>query len=339
MTGCPATPLIVSTFNKGLMKKTDPRHAFEVMKWNHSLEGIISIDSSYLENGYIVGNAGRTLEANFQDWTLAQMAVRLGRQKDKRYFLNRSEGWKSLYREDQGLIFAKGLNGQWVTDNPLDGNGWVEANSWQGTWSVSHDLRQLSKMMGGDKAMSDKLEYAFKSADKQDFIFGYGSGYISYANQPGCSNAHVFSWAGQPWKTQYWVRKVNEQAYGATSPDFGYGGHDEDQGQMGGVSALMSIGLFSVRGTASSDPVYEITSPVFDKITIKLNNDYYPGKDFTIKTYNNSPDNCYIQSAQLNGKALNTFWFRHSDFAKGGLLEIWLGPVPNKNWGVAGYPN
>ena len=338
MTGCPATPLIVSTYNKGLMTKTDPEHAYQAMKWNHSLEGIISIDSSYLTRGYITGNAGRTLEANFQDWALAQMAGRLGHRKDMKYFLGRSGGWHSLYREDRKLIFPKDAEGRWVTDNPLDGNGWVEANAWQGTWSVSHGLRELSALMGGDDVLCDSLEHAFRMAEPQDFIFGYGSGYVSYANQPGCSNAHVFSWAGKPWLTQYWVRKVQHQAYGATTPDFGYGGHDEDQGQMGGVSALMAMGLFSVRGTAAADPEYEITAPVFDEIIISLDKRYYSGDEFRIRTYGNSAENCYIQKAKLNGKDLNTFWFPHSVFSEGGLLEIWLGPEPNMDWGVAGYP-
>ncbi len=182
--------------------------------------------------------------------------------------------------------------------------------------------------------MCQKLNYAFEKAEPEHFVFAYSSGYVSYANQPGCSNAHVFNYAGKPWLTQYWVRKVNELAYGGTSPDLGYGGHDEDQGQMGGVSALMSIGLFSLKGTASAHPVYEITSPVFDEIRIKLDQRYYPGKTFTIKTHNNSAENCYIQKAELNGKPMNRFWFPHEEFAKGGLLELWLGDKPDKEWGV-----
>lgn len=338
MTGCPATPLIVCTYNKGLMKKTDPEHAYQQMKWNHGLEGIISIDNNYLENGYIVGNAGRTLEANFQDWSLAQMAKKLGHESDAEYFIKRSKGWKSLYNPDQKLIFPKDEKGDWVTDNALDGNGWVESNSWQATWSVSHDLLELADTMGGGSVLCEKLNYAFEKAAPQDFIYGYSSGYISYANQPGCSNAHVFSWGGKPWLTQYWVRRVQDQAYGKTTPDYGYGGHDEDQGQMGAVSALMSLGLFSIRGTASAEPVYEITSPIFDEVVFELDRNYYPGREFKLKVYNNSPENCYIQKVKLNGKPLKTFWFYHKDFIKGGLLEIWLGDKPNKNWGVAGYP-
>ncbi len=100
----------------------------------------------------------------------------------------------------------------------------------------------------------------------------------------------------------------------------------------------MSIGLFSLKGTVSQDPVYEITSPIFDEVTIKLDPAYYTGKEFVIKTYNNSKENSYIQKAQLNGEPLNNFWFKHSEFAKGGLLEIWLGPQPNKLWGVGNLP-
>src|SRR5690606_5620598 len=142
----------------------------------------------------------------------------------------------------------------------------------------------------------EKLNHAFEQAKESDFVFAYNDGYVSYANQPGCSNAHVFSYAGKPWLTQYWVRRVQEQAYGGTTPDLGYGGHDEDQGQMGGVSALMSIGLFNIMGNQSQDPVYDITAPIFDEVIIQLDNKYYKGKRFIIKTYNNSPRNCYIQS-------------------------------------------
>ena len=103
---------------------------------------------------------------------------------------------------------------------------------------------------------------------------------------------------------------------------------------MGGVSALMKLGLFSLRGTSSKEPVYEITTPEFDEITIQLDPQYYPGKEFKIKTYDNTPDNIYIQKAKLNGKPLEKFWFYHKDFAKGGLLELWLGPKPHKSWGA-----
>ncbi len=337
MTGCPATPLIVSAYTKGILTKVDANHAFDVMKWNHMPGGMLEANQQYINNGYFVGgwgSAGRTLEACFQDWSLGQMAMGLKKKDDAKYFLERSTGWKKLFNQQQKLIFPKDEKGNWLHSDPLSGEGWVEANSWQATWSVSHDISGLSKLMGGNDTLCKKLNFAFEQAEPTDFVFGYGDGYISYANQPGCSNAHVFNYAGKPWLTQYWVRKVNEQAYGGITPDKGYGGHDEDQGQMGGVSALMSMGLFSLRGTASIDPVYDITSPVFDEVVISLDSKYYPGGKFVIKTHNNSKDNMYIQKATLNGKVLNQFWFNHSDFAKGGILELWQGPMPNKEWGT-----
>lgn len=344
MTGCPATNMIVSAFMKGVLKKADPQHAFELMKKNHLPGGMMEQFAGegalefYIENGYCPDNAGITLEWAFQDWSLAQMAKRLGRSEDHKVFEQRAAGWKALYRPDQGLVFPKNREGKWLHDDPLSNQGWVEANAWQGTWSVSHDIAGLARLMGGADKLSAKLDHAFRQSVADDFVFGYGAGYVSYANQPGCSNAHVFNHAGQPWLSQYWVRRVNEQAYGGITPDLGYGGHDEDQGQMGGVSALMSLGLFSLRGNNSQTPIYELTGPVFDQVTIHLDPTYYKGKTFVIKTYDNSTDRPYIRAARLNGKPLETCWITHQDYARGGLLELWMDDKPNKRWGVSPAP-
>ncbi len=338
MTGCPATNLITSAFQKGVLTKKPVETAYRVMKENHAPGGMMGGKAEiefYIKNGYYPSNAGITLEIAFQDWALAQMAKKLGKKKDYAYFSERSEGWQHLYDSTQKLIFPKNNEGNWVHKNPLSGHGWVEANAWQATWSVSHGIGPLAQMMGGNDSLCQRLNFAFEQAKSQDFVFGYGAGYVSYANQPGCSNAHVFNYAGRPDLSQYWVRKVNEQAYGGVTPDKGYGGHDEDQGQMGGVSALTSIGLFSLTGTSGIDPVYDITSPVFDEINIKLNNAYYPGKEFVIKTHGNAREHYYIQRGALNGQPHRQFFFSHRDFAKGGLLELWLGPQASRSWGVA----
>jgi predicted alpha-1,2-mannosidase len=341
MTSCPATNLITGTFQKGLLTKADKLHAFNIIKQNHLPGGMLGSKEDiefYTKNGWWKNNAGITIEASFQDYAIAQMAKSLGKKKDYNFFIKRSEGWKNCFNPELGLLFPKDQDGKFLHNDPLSGKGWVEANAWQATWGVSQDIPGLAKLMGGNDSLCKKLNYAFEKAEPDDFVFAYNEGYISYANQPGLSDAHVFNYAGKPWLTQYWVRKVQEKAYSGTTPDLGYGGQDEDQGQMGSLNALMSIGLFSLKGTVSQDPVYEITSPIFDEVTIKLDPAYYQGKEFVIKTYNNSKENCYIQKAQLNGKQLNNFWFKHSEFAKGGLLEIWLGPQSNKSWGIGNLP-
>ncbi|MHC4694832.1 MAG: glycoside hydrolase domain-containing protein, partial [Planctomycetota bacterium] len=304
MTGCPATSLITATWQKDLMHKVDEDKAYEAMKRSHPL---------------MIRDAGvgQMVQGAFEYWALAQTAGEMGRDADIQSFRKWFDGWKKYFDPERNLLSGR----------------WVEANDWQGTFGVSHDIKGLAKLMGGSDELAKKLNYAFEQGASSDFVYTYNKGYVSYANQPGCSNAHVFNHAGYPWLSQYWVRRVSRQAYGGTNPNIGYGGHDEDQGQMGGISALMKIGLFSLRGTCSRRPIYEITSPEFDEIIIKLDPRYYPGGEFRIKTYDNHQKNCYIQKARLNGKPLDNCWFYHEDFARGGLLELWLGPEPNKNWG------
>ena len=341
MTSNPAANLVVSTFQKGLLTKADPLHAYEILKRNQMPGGMLGGGPGgkpddvafYIRNGWWPGNAGITIEAAFQDWGVAQMAKKLGKKKDEQEFMRRSRSWMNCFDTTQKLLFPKGRDGKFLHSNPLSGEGWVEANAWQASFGVSHDIAGLAKLMGGEDVLCEKLNYAFEHAAASDFVFAYNDGYISYANQPGCSNAHVFNYAGKPWLSQYWVRRVKEQAYGGITPDLGYGGHDEDQGQMGGVSALMAMGLFSLTGNQSATPVYDITSPIFDTITIQLDNRYYKGKQFVIRTHDNSKENMYIQRATLNGNPQQKAWFSHDLFANGGELELWLGNQPNKNWG------
>lgn len=342
MTGCPATNMLVSTFMKGLMKKTEPRQAYEAIKRNHRPGGMMSYESAddlnfYIRHGYCPLNAGKTMEWAFQDWGAARMASRLGYKADAREFERRSHAWTPLFDSGQGLIFPKDRKGRWLHRDPLSGAGWVEANSWQATWSLSHDLPRLISLMGGADSFCAKLDSAFRLAAPTDFVHAYSGGYVSYANQPGCSNAHLFSYGGKPWLTQYWVRRVKEQAYGGVTPDKGYGGHDEDEGQMGGVSALMALGLFSVTGTESDTPYYDITSPIFDRITIRLNSHYYSGKEFVIIVHGNSAGNCYIQRARLNGEEWDYAQMAHAALADGGCLELWLDKQPNTQWGKLKY--
>ncbi len=119
--------------------------------------------------------------------------------------------------------------------------------------------------------------------------------------------------------------------YGST-PMHGWLG-DEDEGQMGAWFVMSAMGLFQTEGGTSVKPFYEIGSPLFEKITIHLNDKYYKGGTFTIEAKNTSDANRYIQSAQLDGKALNKPWFYHSDLADGGTLVLDMGPSPNQNWG------
>lgn len=339
MTGCPATSLITSAYQRGITRKWSPSVGYCMMKRNHAKGGMLALDMDkeldfYIRHGYCPDNAGLTIQWAFEDWALAEMAGKMGKQKDYSYFHQRSMGWSASFHKEAKLILPRREDGSWLHTDLTNGWGYVEANAWQATFGLSHDIPGLVQQMGGNDTLCALLNHAFEEAVSTDFVFGYGDGYVSYANQPGCSNAHVFAHAGKPWLTQYWVRRVKEQAHGDITPDKGYGGHDEDQGQMGGIGTLMAIGLFSLDGASGQHPTYDITSPVFDEVTIRLDSTYYKGSQFKIRTYHNSKENCYIQHARLNGKEYYSYQLSHSDFAQGGLLELWLGDTPNENWGV-----
>lgn len=127
------------------------------------------------------------------------------------------------------------------------------------------------------------------------------------------------------WKTlsyPKWTRLICDEFYGVTG-EHGYGyGQDEDQGQLGAWHVLAGMGLFDVQGGVCDKPTFQIGSPLFDKVEIKLNPQYAKGKSFVIEVENNTPDAYYIQSAEFNGKPLNDCWIYREDFFKGGTLKL-----------------
>ncbi|MBQ2186114.1 MAG: glycoside hydrolase family 92 protein, partial [Bacteroidaceae bacterium] len=143
--------------------------------------------------------------------------------------------------------------------------------------------------------------------------------------------AFLFNWAGHPWLTQKWARKVAERYYGSGVSNAYLG--DEDQGQMSAWFVMAALGLFQTDGGCRVEPIYEIASPIYQKAVIRLGKRYGRGKDFVIEARNASRRNMYVQSAILNGKSLQTFHFPASELLRGGSLVLEMGPEPNKQWG------
>jgi putative alpha-1,2-mannosidase len=276
--------------------------------------------------------ASMTLEYAYQDWCLAQYAKALGKGDDYKLFMKRALNYKSLWNPTLKLTHPRSKDGKWMEGYGLfTGDDFCEGTSLQYSYFVPHDITGLYQLMGSREKFTENLNQLFENSEYRNFV---DHNFINYSNQPSTGLAHMFNHSGAPWLSQKWVRMVKDKTFGGTTPFSGYPG-DEDQGQMGALGALMSMGLFELRGGAATEPVYEITSPIFDKVTIHLDSDYYPGKKFVIETRNNSSENMYIQSAKLNGKSLNKCWFTHEEFMQGGKLELDLGAEPNKNWGSA----
>ncbi|MCG6186830.1 GH92 family glycosyl hydrolase [Maribellus maritimus] len=357
MIGDPSACFFATAYNKGI-RNYDAETAYEGLRKNAFPEGsrdhggyehkIDYPDKTmvdyYLERGYVpedvnakgwhCGGVALTLEYAYQDWCLAQMAKNMKNEADYNMFMKRSENYKNVWNPQTGYMHPREQDGSWIGNfDPSVSKtprGFCESNSAIYSYFVPHDIEGLAALSGGKDAFVEKLNSQFEKAQQYGFVPNKEM-WVDYSNQPGTGMAHVFNKAGAPWLSQKWVRKVKE-AFSDTTAYGGYNG-DEDQGQMGALGVLMAIGLFEEDGGASANPSYELTSPLFDKITIHLDNKYYPGKTFIIETKNNSEQNMYIQSARLNGENWNKYWFSHKTFAKGGKLEIILGDKPNKMWG------
>jgi predicted alpha-1,2-mannosidase len=307
--------------------------------------GYVPVEIVNRGGGMHRGGTAMTLEYAYQDWCLSHMARMLGKADDAAMFAKRAENWRNVFDTATGWTRPRHESGKWMDDfSPvaLEGSkfnspGYIEGNSATYSFYVPHQIEELIKAMGGADAFVKRLDSSFIKAEPYKFITPHGehaTGWIDYENQPSCHMAHLFNFAGAPWKTQYWVRKVNEITFGGTTPYSGYNG-DEDQGQLGALGVLMAIGLFDVQGCVGENPELEITSPLFDRtiITLPSPGGSAAGRENSFEIIvkrKKADDDIYIQKVTLNGKNHQSIRFPATDFMNGGKLEIELGPKPNK---------
>jgi len=331
--------LIVSAWQKGI-RDFDAEKAYRAMRHiqtepgrPHEGGGHVGNRqlAPYMELGYVPvekGPVSNTLEYAYDDWCVAQMAKALGKSEDYEHFMKRAANYKNVFDPSVGYTREKHQDGRWVEAfSPFSGKGFVEGNSWQYTWFVPHDVKGLVELMGKEE-FNRRLVEGFEKARPV-----FTSQYVEHGNQPNMQAAYLFNFSGAPWLTQRWARAIMEHYYG-TGPIDGYPG-DEDQGQMGAWFVMSAMGLFEMDGGCAVRPIYEIGSPLFDKVTIHLDPRYYPGGTFTIEARNNSKENLYIQSATLDGQPLDKPWLYHSELVDGGALVLQMGPEPNTEWASA----
>lgn len=352
-----STTFLVSAWMQGI-RTFDMEAAYAGLLKNHGPGGLMSKAGYenetcqgggvefYLERGYVPlgiqaeafhvkAAATMTLEYAYHDWALAQLAKELGHKEDYLQFMARAENYRHIWNPETRFMQPREFSGTFTQDfDPMSGKGWAEGNGHHYRWHVPHDVPGLMELFGGRQAFIHELDGLFQRAESHRFICTHGNhtdGYIDYGNQPCMYLAHLFNYAGAPWLTQKWVRRVMESAKSDITPFGGYSG-DEDQGQMGALNVLMAIGLFSVNGGCLAEPILELSSPIFDRVTIHLDKDYHDGDAFVIETTGNGIGDRYIQSAELNELPLDTAWIYHRDLVKGGTLALTLGAEPNKNW-------
>ncbi|MDP4183679.1 MAG: GH92 family glycosyl hydrolase, partial [Bacteroidota bacterium] len=294
--------------------------------------------SDYRNLGFIpmereANSVSKTLEYAYDDWCVAQMALKMGKKNDYKEFIKRAQYYKNCF--DSTLTFARGrhANGSWQEDfNPVAsstlGTGvFTEGNSWQYTFFVPHDINTLIRLFGGAENFNRKLDELFsqpsvRTNDNALDISGL-IGQYAQGNEPSHHIAYLYDYVGYAFKTQAMVRRIMNELY-SDKPDGLCG--NEDCGQMSAWYVFSAMGFYPVcPGTGQ----YAIGSPAFDEVTIHLDH----GKDFIIRAHNNKPENCYTYSSTLNGVEYNKSFLMDKDIRSGGILEFYMSSIPNQQYG------
>lgn len=347
MIGDHPVDVILDAYQKGI-RNFDVEKAYEAVRKNamktppanHRSRGRIGLND-YLKYGYIPfdkvrESVSRTLEYAYNDWCVARLAKALDKKGDYKVFIKRAANYKNIIDTLTGFARPKDSNGKWLEtfDPKFVGHGsnrhYTEANAWQYTWFVPHDVQGLINLQGGRERFITKLDSLFTiSSDIHSTVSDVTGliGQYAHGNEPSHHTSYLYDYAGAPWKTQNMVRNIMDNLYSAGPTGLCGNG---DMGQMSAWYVLSAMGFYPV---SPGQNVYAIGSPEFSKVTIHLDKSYNNAIEFIIEAINNSKENKYIQSATLNGKPLNKPWFDHDEIKNGGTLIFRMGSEPNKNWG------
>ena len=333
---------------KGIEEKT-------LIPWSGAPAGWL--DEFYKEHGYIpalypdeketVANVNSfekrqpiavTLGTAYDQWCLSEIAKALGKKEEAEFYKKCSYNYRNVYNAETAFFHPKDKDGKFI--EPFDyrysgGTGardyYGENNGWVYRWDVPHNVADLINLMGGREKFIANLNQTFVEPlgkGKNQFYAQIPDhtgnvGQFSMANEPSLHIPYLYNYAGQPWKTQKRVRTLLNQWF--RNDLMGLPG-DEDGGGMSAFVVFSKMGFYPV---TPGMPIYNIGSPAFEKVRMKLSN----GKVFEIEAKNCSEDNKYIQSATLNGQEWTKPWFNHQDIANGGKLVLIMGDKANKAWG------
>lgn len=337
MTGYHSAAVIAEACAKGFTG-IDYKAAYAVMKKRAFVDDYRGLQW-YRPMGYIPADleeesVSKTLEYDYDDWAVAHVAAKLGDHENAKLLAARSRNYRNYWDGATGFLRAKMKDGSWaVPFNPIEmghskkWRDYTESNAWQTTFGIQHDVTGYIELMGGDKAFVTKLDALFNQpstlpANAPPDISGM-VGQYAHGNEPSHHIAYLYSYAGEPAKTQERIHFLNTEMYSNT-PD-GIAGN-EDVGQMSAWFILSSIGFYAV------DPVsthYVFGTPLFDRVTLMLAG----GNKLVFEARRETPESIYLHEVELNGKAYSKSWFSHAEVAGGGRFVFRLGRKPDESFG------
>ena len=331
MIGYHAVPVIADAWIKGI-RGFDGKEALNAMV-NSASKDIFGL-GFYKKYGFIPAgleheSVSKTLEYAYDDWCIAEMAERLGKDSISLEYNIRAQSYKHLFDPSSGFMRAR-FNGGWF--NPFDPSevnfNYTEANAWQYSFSAPHDMDGFIKMHGGKEKAAGFLDKLFSASSQttgrdQSDITGL-IGQYAHGNEPSHHIAYLYNYCGQPWKTQEKVSRILKEFY-TSKPDGLIG--NEDCGQMSAWAVFSAMGFYPV---CPGSEQYAIGSPMFGESVIYLEN----GRKFVVKANNLSEKNIYIQQATLNGESFERGFLNHQEIMSGGELVFEMGASPAESFGT-----
>lgn len=331
MVGNPGVPVVADAILKGI-KGFDYELAYEALKESSMLgeRGMEHrIEYGFIPSDKMLESIAYDMEYALADWSVAQAALKMGKQEDYEYFLKRSKSYKNYFDPSTGFMRGKMLDGSWRTPfSPYSSShredDYCEGNAWQYTWLVPHDIEGLTECFGSKDKLIGKLDSLFiAKGDMGDSSSPDISGLIgqyAHGNEPSHHITYLYTLLGQPWKTADRIKEVLNTMY-STNPD-GLSGN-EDVGQMSAWYILSSLGFYQVEPAGGK---FVFGYPLFENVELKVENG-----TFTIEKENSGKNNNYIQSIILNGTEYNKPWIDYNDIIKGGSLKFIMGDK-QKTW-------
>lgn len=322
MLGNPALSVLADAYAKGI-RGYDVERAYRYAVNTSRLFGNDSL--GYTPSDLCISH---TLEYAYTDWCVSQLAARLGKTKDAKAFAQKSRAYRNIFDREKGWFRPRRADGSWApwpeNARTTEWYGCIESTPYQQGWFVPHDVEGMVELMGGREAVLADLNEFFEKAPADM----HWNAYYNHANEPVHLVPFLFNRLGEPWSTQRWTRFICRQAY-ADKVEGIVG--NEDAGQMSAWYVLAAAGIHPA---CPGDTRMEITSPVFDRIEFRLDPRYAQGGTFAVVAHDNSPENIYIQRAVLNGEELAASHIDFAQIAAGGTLELYMGPEPNRQWGI-----
>ena len=337
MPGYSAVPIIADAYLKGF-EGFDAEEAFAAMKATtvYPQQNAVPyvVERGYIPCDKVHEATSIAMEYAVDDWGVAAMAKKMGKQEDAELYARRAMYYKQYFDSEIKFIRPKMDDGTWRTPyDPANSihmvGDFTEGNGWQYTFFAPHDVYGLIELFGGDEEFITKLDAFFvnndsmgetASADITGLIGQYAHG-----NEPSHHIAYMYAYAGQQWKVAEKVRFIMDEFY-TDKPDGVIG--NEDCGQMSAWYVMSSMGFYQEN---PSDGVFVFGSPRFDKMTVKVRGN----NTLIIEAENNSKENIYIQEVYFNGKPYEKSYITYDELIAGGTLKFVMGPKPNKNFGAA----